>query len=214
MLMMQAQEPAPYLPHPEALVCLYVPRWQAVEGETLRTITDYSGNRRNLSLVSRKTRATMSDGKAIFTSNTGYSLSQSFTLDNPTLLAVREITAPTRFSYGFGITSSLYALETTSNATLFVPYVFYKATASEVTLSTRSGVYLRDSDYCKQQIEVGERLNAVGIALGGQNAQQHALWSSMTAAAIWSLRLSDAEIKAALRYLETASLEDYLMSRI
>lgn len=219
MLMMAAREPRPYLPHPEALVCLYVPRWQEEHGNTL---TDFSGNNNNYSpgtIIYNEDGSVTQSGRW-----TSGALRTYVTSNNITTLVKRTINpdAPqgpgTSGAYGLGL---LYSGQSTTYIhDVYYDYVkFARAGMADIRLITDFdadgwSAMRQDGgtvDYNGATYNVGSNQRISHIRINRANIP---LWHNIFVIAFWRITLTDKEIIMAQRYLDTASLEDYMMSRL
>lgn len=219
MLMMAAREPRPYLPHPEDLICLYVPRWQTEHGNTL---TDWSDNSNNYSpgtIIYNEDGSVTQSGRW-----TSGALRTYVTSNNITTLVKRTINpdAPqgpgTSGAYGLGL---LYSGTTTT----YIHEAYYnyaklaRAGMTDIRLSTDFdgdgwSTMRQDGgivDYNGSTYNVGNNQRISHIRI---NRVSIPLWQNIYVIAFWRVTLTDKEIQIAQRYLDTASLEDYMMSRL
>lgn len=219
MLMMATREVRPYLPHPEALVALYVPRWQTEQGNTL---TDWSGNGNDYSpgiVIYNEDGSVTQSGR--WQSN---NLRTYVTSNNITTLVKRTInpSAPqgpgTSGAYGLGL---IYSGESTTYIhDVYYNYVKYaRAGMTDIRLSTEfdgdgwsamrqdGGV----AEYNGEMYNVGTNQRITRIRI---NRVTVPLWQCIYIIAFWRITLTDEEIEMAQHYLDTASLEDYMMSRL
>lgn len=211
MLMMAAREPQPYLPHPEALVCLYVPRWQTEHGNTL---TDWSGNGRNMTLINASYDA---EGNFVNHNSRGIWRGNAGTIHNYTIIANRQLRATyVDDQYGFllswannNATVVVEARESSTNKSKSLG-----AVTNNITYPNYDGwIYQRKDDYCGQTINYGTQYRLdYGISFSGASLRM--AWLTVRSVAAWYIALTDEEIQIAQRYLDTASLEDYMMSRL
>lgn len=214
MLMMAAREPRPYLPHPEALVCLYVPRWQEEHGNTL---TDWSGNRRNMTATGgaltwiadgvQQTRSTRLQWRG----NAGI-------LQDFTVIADRDATIDAGLrSYGLAINYTTTIVNVvTERHTAGQPAIAIQCASngvysSNMPIAPDGWIFQRPTDYCGTTIPRGtEYRTDYGISA----VRLEPMWLTIRVIAVWRLTLTNKEIQIAQRYLDTASLEDYMMSRL
>ena len=211
MLMMAAREPQPYLPHPEDLICLYVPRWQTEQGNTL---TDWSRNGRDMMLTNANYD---SDGNFVNNNNSrGIWRGNAGTIRNYTIIANRRLReAHVGNQYGF-LLSWL-----NNNATVVVEMrqsnidkcKSLGVTTNIIYPNFDGWIFQRKDDYCGQPIGYGTQYRLdYGVSFSGASLRM--AWLTVRSVAVWSISLTDKEIVMAQRYLDTASLEDYMMSRL
>jgi len=211
MLMMRAaQEPAPYLPHPEALVCLYVPRWQTEQGNTL---TDWSGNGRDMILTNASYDA---DGNFVNNNSRGIWRGNAGIVRNYTVIANRRLQeAHVSDQYGFLLSwlrnNATVSVETRQSN---IDVCKSLGVITNITPPNYDGwIHQRKDDYCGQPIGYGTQYRLdYGISFSG--AVSRMAWLVVRSVAAWSVALTDKEIIIAQHYLDSASLEDYMMSRL
>lgn len=223
MLMIATRESRPYLPHPEALVCLYVPRWQSEHGDVLY---DLSGNDYHLTRTAGTVRW-QEDG-SVTVSSTGAMAYRGETqaVNEHTILADRQ--GWRRDSGGVNIlancngfktrrdSTSINVVETSRTGNQIHTYSNGRNnTVTQYANESRSWVIRRRNDYCGHTINYNNESNTPNrIVLGGSYGSSGSLWMRTWCVAMWSISLTDEEIEMAKLFLSTASLEDYMRSRL
>ena len=207
MLMMAAREPQPYLPHPEAVVALYVPRWQTEHGNTL---TDWSGNGRDMLLLN----TTFSDVSLILESNArGYTNNFADYGTNLTILADRDVSARTS-GRGLMLSTQGGAIRLTIEERTTAGYIVRNlGVNNNINLEVDGWIHYRRSDYCGQTLTAGSGTTQ-GCRISFSGTSGVPTWQRCRALVMWSIPLTDEEIEMAKLFLSTASLEDYMMSRL
>ena len=222
MLMMAAREPQPYLPHPEALVCLYVPRWQTEHGNILY---DYSGN--NYHLTRTAGTVTWNDNGSVTVSSTGAMAYQGETqaVNEHTMLADRQgwrrNSSGNIFAFYNGFKTrrdstsiNVFEISRTNNQM----HTYSNRQDNNVTQyadESRTWITRRRNDYCGHSIRYNDLTSTPNsIVLGGGYGSSGSLWIYTWCVVMWSVTLTDKEIEMAKLFLSTASFEDYMMSRL
>lgn len=207
MLMMATREPQPYLPHPEAVVALYVPRWQTEQGNTL---IDFSSHGQNMLLLN----ATFDDVSLILESNTrGYTNSFGDYGTDLTILADRDVSARTS-GRGLMLSTQGGIIRLTIEERTTAGYIVRNlGVNNNINLEADGWIHYRRTDYCGQTLTAGSgTTQRCRISFSGTSGVP--TWQRCRALTMWSISLTDEEIEMAKLYLSTASLEDYMMSRL
>lgn len=209
MLMMATREARPYLPHPEALICLYVPRWQVEHGNTL---TDWSGNGRDMMLTNASYDA---DGNLVNNKSRGIWRGNAGMVRNYTVIANRRLQeAQVGDQYGFLLSwlnnNATVSVEVRQSA---INKCKSLGVTTNITYPHYDGwIHQRKDDYCGQPIGYGTQYRLdYGISFSGTLRMA---WLVVRSVAAWSISLTDKEIIIAQHYLDSASLEDYMMNRL
>lgn len=221
MLMMAARGPRPYLPHPEALFCLYVPRWQTEQGDTL---TDWSGNDYHLTRTAGT--VTWHNNGSVTVSSTGAMAYQGDTqaVNEHTMLADRQGWRRN----GGSIIANSNGFKTRRDSTSINVFEISRVgdqihtysnrrdnTVTQYADEARAWITRRRGDYCGHNINYNDETSTPNaIVLGGGFGSSGSLWLYVWCVAMWSVSLTDREIQMAQEYLNTATLEDYMMSRL
>lgn len=213
MLMMAAREPRPYLPHPEALVCLYVPRWQINPTNILQ---DFSGEGLDMTISGGSWSFNDEGFTQSFSTRAQHLNVGTRTLDEYTVIADRKVfdNYASR-NRGFGLHCGYVSNVTCMVTERYQNRVIQTASGSKYTTITppnlNGTIAVRDVDYCGQPITKGsEHRWMYDISC----SRLEPLWEKVRYMALWTMRLTDEEIEMAKLYLSTASLEDYMMSRL
>lgn len=215
MLMMAAREPRPYLPHPEALVALYVPRWQIEQGNTL---TDFSGNGYDLTRTSGG--ALTWDEETVMKTYTTVlgTTNLSEMMSNYTILARRRVDSVHRsnaMGIKFRVSSATFIYSEVSRSGGSWECGSLSGGANYVTLPPGEWTYQRTGDYNGTPIRHGTTPRLVDtLSVGAGYGTSYGSWVKIWCIAVWRQLLTNEEIQMAQRYLDTASLEDYMMSRL
>lgn len=213
MLMMATREVRPYLPHPEALVALYVPRWQISPTNILQ---DFSGEGLDMTIAGGKWSIGQEGFTQSFSTRTQHLNVGTRTLNEYTAIADRKIfsnyASKTR---GFGLHCGYVSNITCMVTERYQNRVIQTASGSVYTTITPPNldgvIAVRDVDYCGQPITKGsEHRWRYDISC----SRLEPLWEKMRYIALWAIRLTDEEIEMAKLFLSTASLEDYMMNRL
>ena len=199
-----------YLPRPDALVCLYVPRWQSVQGGDV--IEDLSGNDYHLT----RTAGTLTwnaDG-SVTVSRTGAVAYQGETvaMNEHTMLADREgfwkNSAGVIYANYNGFktrrdTVSINVIEITRTNYQFETYSNRRSNnVTSYVDESRTWVSRRRDDYCGHNINYNNETRTPNIiVLGGSFGSSGSCWRYVWCVAMWSVSLTDAQIVAAKRYL-------------
>lgn len=210
MLMMAAREPRPYLPHPEAVEALYIPRWQPEDDRA--HLRDYSGKNRNMRLI----QAEWSAESLLLTNNTrAYTPSGGMSFgDNVTVIADRDVSNSTANARGFMLSTLQGVIYLTIEERTASRYIIRNfGVNNTINIAADGWMTYRRTDYCGQPIAAGSAAaNNSRISFAGTSGVP--TWQSCRALAMWSISLTDEEIEMAKLFLSTASLEDYMMSRL
>lgn len=207
MLMMATREPRPYLPHPEALVCLYVPRWQTEHGNVL---TDYSGHSRDMTL---RDAQFAEQAIVLESASRGYTSVFGDYGTNLTILADRDVSSRTS-GRGVMLSTQGGVIRLTIEEQTAAGYIIRNLGANNNIIIAADGwINYRRTDYCGQALTAGSG-STQGCRIGFSGTSGIPTWQRCRVLAIWSIPLTDEEIEMAKHYLSTASLEDYMMSRL
>lgn len=212
-LMMASREPQPYLPHPEAVVALYVPRWQINPSNVLQ---DFSGNGFDMTISGGTWNFHNGEFTQSYSTKTRHLNVGTRTLDNYTVIADRKYFSNYESrNRGFGLHCGYVSSVTCMVTERYLNRVIQTASGSVYTTVTPpnidGAIVVRDIDYCGQPIRKGsEHRWWYDISC----SRLEPLWEKVRYMALWTIRLTDEETEMAKLFLSTASLEDYMMSRL
>ena len=194
------QEGVPYLPQKDKLVCLYVPKWQDDHEQTLH---DFSGKGRDLNIE----RGSLTDDYAYRVLASTASFSTQETHDY-TYAIKRELRSD---GVGFGLTLHNSSLNLLINEMNYIepPSTWSCGEYARLgAFSDNAEIYGRRNDYCGRTINAGVRtqFNRIRLNMRADGVRPaRPLYDKVYYIAVWSVSLTDTEIRLAQMYLAQQS---------